>query len=60
MIRRVAHLRLQENSKLFETFVNYCLVHFVGSLTWRWQAYYRNLLNDEDGYDDEDAIDEFD
>ena len=60
MIRRVAHLRLQENSKLLETLVNYCLVHFVGSLTWRWQAYYRNLLNDEDGYDDEDAIDEFD
>ena len=43
MIRRVAHLRLQENSKLFETFVNYCLVHFVGSLTWRWQAYIRNV-----------------
>jgi hypothetical protein len=42
-------------------FIDYCLVHFVGSLTWRWQAYVRNLSDNEDGCDDdEDAIDEFD
>jgi hypothetical protein len=56
----VTHLRLHENSKLFKTFINYCLVHFVGSLTWRWQAYYRYLSDNEDGCDDdEDTIDEF-
>jgi hypothetical protein len=37
------NLRLHNNSKLFETFVEYCLVHFVGSHTWRWQAYIRNV-----------------
>jgi hypothetical protein len=39
------NLRLHDNSKLFKTFVEYCLVYFVGSHTWRWQAYIRNVLD---------------
>ena len=38
-----ANLRMHDNSKLFETFVDYCLVHFVGSHVWRWQAYVKSV-----------------
>ena len=32
-----------EQSKLFDTFVNYCLVNFTTSLNWRYKSYNTNL-----------------
>ena len=32
-----------DQSKLFDTFVNYCLVNFTTSLNWRYKSYNTNL-----------------
>ena len=32
-----------DQSKLFETFVNYCLVNFTTSLNWRYKSYNTNI-----------------
>ena len=32
-----------DQSKLFDTFVNYCLVNFTTSLNWRYKSYNTNI-----------------
>ena len=32
-------LRLNEDTDLFRTFLEFCLIHFVSSTSWRWKAY---------------------
>ena len=32
-------LRVNEDTDLFRTFLEFCLIHFVSSTSWRWKAY---------------------
>ena len=40
----LVNMRVSSNhSKEFETFVNYCLVHFTQSINWRYKSYTSNI-----------------
>ncbi|MCP4748034.1 MAG: hypothetical protein GY874_18140 [Desulfobacteraceae bacterium] len=39
------NLRTHEDPKLFEVFVDFCLIHLLSCLNWRWQSYSDTVSN---------------